>query len=291
MFSPLQIAFACGLPVALLLGWFWLVRRGPGKTWSAPLVVFSLLAVLGASIAVSTFAWGQSKLVPTGRVEWLGWFALAWGFVAAVEAAAIRGEVARHLLRVAVLAVGFAQLFGKRLDDLSPSSSGYWLAFAIATGTALACELVSRAFARVPSPIAECAPMAAFAGAAALSLFAGYATLAQSSGVAALLVAIFVVGSLLFRSEPSLRTGLAVFAFGLLVAIALCAALFGAPKYEPSLWALVALGFLAPSVVATRPFERLGAFPRFLIAALLALAPIAAAAWLAFGTYAPNPYG
>lgn len=289
MFTPLTLAFGLGAPFALSAAWLGWVRLGPGRAWRASSVAFSGVAALGAAGFVAALAWQQSKLVPSAGSGWLGWASALWGFVAALDAAAFRLDGSRHLLRVAALTLAFVQVFGKRLEALV--GSGLWPAFGLALATALACELAVRAYRRVESPIAECAPMAALAGTSALCLFAGYATLAAVAGATALAYAVLALGASRFRTEAELRAGGVLFATGWLVTLALAGGLFAAPNYAPALWALVALGFLAPALVALPGGERLGSRGRFAIAALLALAPAAAAAWLAYGTYAPNPYG
>ncbi|MCC6407229.1 MAG: hypothetical protein IT453_08685 [Planctomycetes bacterium] len=291
MFPPLVIALGLGAPFALMLAWLGFARRGPGASWTAPFVAFSGVAVLGLACAAAAVLWGQSKVVPTSGSEGLGWFAFVWGLAAATDAAGLRSEGSRHALRFVVLAVACIQVFGRRLDALAEHGSGLWLALGIAVGATAACELVERLYARVESPIAECAPMAALAGASALSLFAGYATLAAVAGASALAFMVLALGSTRFRTELALRTGGLVFAVGWLVALALAGGLFASPKYPPSLWALVAFGLLAPAIVSLRAFESFGPRGRFVLAAVLALAPIALAAWSAYGTYAPNPYG
>lgn len=296
MFSPLTIALGLGVPFALACGWFGFVRRGPGRTWSAPWLVFGGVFVLGLAAFAGALGWEQSRFAPRSGSESLGWFALLWGTVAALEAAAFHGDRTRHGLRVVALTIGFVYVFGARFTALT--GSAFWPALGLAVATAIACELASLAYRRVQSPIAECAPLAASAGASALALFAGYATLAAVAGATALAFAVPALGSALPTSErathaPAARVGgasFAAFAIGWLVALALAARLFGSPNYSSGVWALVALGYFAPSVVAASAFERFGAVGRFVLAAVLALAPLGLAAWLAYQTYAPNPY-
>ncbi|MCK6448534.1 MAG: hypothetical protein L6Q99_19255 [Planctomycetes bacterium] len=293
MFSPLTIALGLGVPFALACGWFGFVRRGPGRTWSAPWLVFGGVFVLGLAAFAGALGWEQSRFAPRSGSESLGWFALLWGTVAALDAAAFQSDRSRLGLRFVALTIGFVYVFGARFTALS--GSAFWPALGLGLATAIACEVAALAFRRVPSPIAECAPLAACAGASALALFAGYATLASVAGATALAFAVPALGATLPQTgratgASAARAGGAIFAVGWLVALALAAQLFGAPNYSSGVWALVALGFFAPAVIAASAFERFGAVGRFVLAAVLALAPIGLAAWLAYQTYAPNPY-
>jgi hypothetical protein len=296
MFSVTTLALALGAPVALVVAWLGFVRRGPGRAWAAPFVTFSGVAAVALACAAAAVLWEQSSLVPASSAQALGWFALAWGLAAAAEAAALRADPLRHVLRVVVLTVLCVHVFGKRLEALAHEThgawpgSGAWMAFGVACGVAALCELFERLHARLESGIVECVPLAAALGAAALSLCSGYATLASVAGTTAAILSVLALGAWSVPNERALTGGLIVFATGWTAALALAGGLFGAPNFPGALWAAIALGAAAPAVVSLRAFESFGRAGRFALAAALALTPIAFAAWYAYGTYETNPY-